>query len=128
MTYQRRAVFPKCIFALESSSVVMMFIDSVDKRYRAFYKQFAKLSPSDKLGVVNYIAFLYSENVFISKCVDESVLNNKSLISISRQTSTVISETPTVSDEEIVGVVGEFDLSKWRTIPNLLDRAYAIPI
>ena len=56
-----------CIFPLKESSIVMMFIDSNNKRYRNFYKKFNKLSHDDKLELVNYLIFLYSEDVFISK-------------------------------------------------------------
>ena len=54
------------IFPLKSSSIIALFIDSKAKRYREFIKQFNKLDEMDKLSVINYTAFAYSENLFIS--------------------------------------------------------------
>lgn len=54
-----------CIFPLKESTVITMFIDFNNKRYRNFYKKFNKLSHDDKLALVNYLIFLYLEDVFI---------------------------------------------------------------
>lgn len=55
-----------CIFPLEGKSIILMFINNNDKRYRRFYKEFNKLNEYEKLEVINYIVILYSENIFIS--------------------------------------------------------------
>ena len=113
-----------CIFPLKESSIVTMFIDSNNKRYRNFYKKFNKLSHADKLALVNYIIFLYSEDVFISKNISDNVLKNKKLIEVSKQSSMVSSSTPFVDVTEESKKV--YDLSKRDEIPNLLSEEYKL--
>lgn len=113
------------VFPLEESSVVMMFIDSSNKRYRKFCKRVKKLTLEERLGIINYIIFLYSEDVFISKNIPKDVLNNEKLKNISKQTSTVMGIFP-MFEEPIDKAKEVYDLNKWKEIPNLLSRTYKI--
>ncbi|WP_142108420.1 hypothetical protein [Cytobacillus solani] len=113
-----------CVFPLENSSVIMMFIDSKDnKRYRAFYKQFRKLSVKDKLAAINYIIFNYSEDVFINKEVNDDILKHKGLIDASRKSFDVLTTNPNV-DTALVG--SNVDFSNMNEIPNLLLEEFKI--
>lgn len=113
-----------CIFPLKESSIVMMFIDSNNKRYRNFYKKFNKLSHDDKLELVNYLIFLYSEDVFISKNIPQHILKNDKLIEVSQQSSMAFLSTPFVDVTEESKKV--YDLSKRNEIPNLLSEKYKL--
>lgn len=113
-----------CIFPLKDSSIVMMFVDSEFKRYRNFYKNFRKLSPEEKLSVVNYIIFLYSEDIFFSKEIPNDILQNKNLIDISKQTSIALANNPFVNVIEDAKKI--YDLSKNNNIPNLLSEKYKL--
>lgn len=114
-----------CVFPLENSSVIMMFIDSKYKRYRSFYKKFNKLSLEKRLGIINYIIFLYTEEMFLSKEIDSDVLNNKNLQDISKQTT--IAMTINADDKEAIEEAKKvYDLSNWHTIPNLLSAEYKL--
>ena len=107
-----------CIFPLKDSSVIMMFIDGKNKKYGKFYKQFGRLSHVDKLVAINYIIFCYSEDVFIHKDIDQTVINDKKLIETSRKTPIALSVMPMLNP---LGVANEnFDLSRMGEIPNLL--------
>lgn len=53
------------VFPLEQESIIMLFIDARDKRYRKFYKQLNKLPLEEQLSAINYIIFSYSENVYM---------------------------------------------------------------
>lgn len=101
----------------------MMFIDSEDKRYRNFYKQFRKLSNEDKLAAVNYIIFSFSEDVYINKDMNKIILDNESLIVVSRKTVDIISSTPNI-DSKIAS--DSFSFSKMNGIPNLLLESYKV--
>jgi hypothetical protein len=107
-----------CIFPLKDCSVIMMFIDGKDKRYRKFYKQFRKLSHVDKLATINYIIFCYSEDVFMYKDIDEEVINDEKLIEVSRKTQVALSVKPMISPLNVANE--NFNLSKMDEIPNLL--------
>ena len=113
-----------CIFPMKESSIIMMFIDSNSKRYRDFYKKFKKLSHNDKLSLINYIIFLYSEDVFLSKSIPKEILKHDRLIEISQQSSLAILENPFVDARE--GLKEIYDLSKMNEIPNLLSEQYKL--
>ncbi|WP_416045844.1 hypothetical protein [Priestia megaterium] len=113
-----------CVFPLETSSIIMMFVDSKHKRYRSFYKQFKKLTPQDKLAAINYIIFSYSEDVYINKEVNEEVLQDTGLIDASRKGFDVLSTQPTV-DAEMIGREN-LDFSEINSIPNLLSEEFKI--
>lgn len=113
-----------CVFPLKDSSIVMLFMDSKNKRYRNFYKKFNKLSLQEKLSIVNYIIFLYSEDIFLSKEIPTDVLDNDNLKNISKQTSLAIASNPFV--RPIDEAKNIYDLSKHNTIPNLLNEKYKL--
>lgn len=71
------------VFPLEETSIVMMFIDKKDTRYRRFMRQFNSLSLEDKLALSNYIIFLYSEDFFLSPSLDEEIVNDEKLKNVS---------------------------------------------
>ena len=111
------------IFPLENYSVVMMFVDQKDKRYRAFIKQLNRLETAEKLEIINYIVFLYSEDFFLSKKIREGVITDEKLKNISGKTG--------ISTIDINGNILEvlrknYDLSNVKSIPNLLSREYSI--
>ncbi|WP_221372837.1 hypothetical protein [Clostridium perfringens] len=116
--------FHICIFPLKNTSVVMMFVDSKYKRYRNFYKSFRKLSQEDKLSLVNYIIFLYSEDIFFSKEIPINVLQNKDLIDVSKQSAIALSINPYI--KAIDKAKDIYDLSKHNNIPNLLSEQYKL--
>jgi len=104
----------------------MMFVDSNYKRISPFYKQFKKLSPQDKLAAINFIIFNYTEDIFISKNVNEEVLvlKHEGLINLSQQTLDVISSHDIINAKEI-GKEGT-DLSKMNDVPNLLSEEFKV--
>lgn len=112
------------IFPLENKSVVMILVDSSYKRYRNFYKKFNKLSREEKLSIVNYIIFLYSEDIFFSKSIASDILDNKDLIDVSKQSAMAIS--PNTSRKVIENAKEIYDLSKHNKIPNLLNEKYKV--
>lgn len=113
-----------CIFPLKESSVIMMFVDSKDKRYKLFYKQFSKLKHEDKLAAINYIIFMFSDNIYINKEVNENILNNNDLLEASRKSLEIESSKP-ISDTK--AIVGEnFSFSKMNKLPNLLLEKYKV--
>lgn len=116
--------FHICIFPLKDSSIVMMFVDSEYKRYRNFYKKFKKLSQEEKLSIVNYIIFLYSEDIFFSKEIPSDILQNKNLVDVSKQSSMVIASDPFIKAIEKAKDI--YDLSNHNNIPNLLSEKYKL--
>ncbi|WOD07909.1 hypothetical protein [Marinomonas sp. GJ51-6] len=111
------------VFPLEEISIVMMFIDKKDTRYRQFMRQFNSLSLEDKLALSNYIIFLYSEDFFLSPSLDEEIVNDEKLKYVSGSLG--------------VGLVGlgrsaidllkeNYSLSGFKAIPSLLSPEKSI--
>ncbi|CEK34610.1 hypothetical protein UMC2_15661 [[Clostridium] sordellii] len=113
-----------CILPLKESSVILMFIDSKNKRYRNFYKKFNKLTLEDKLSLINYIIFLYSEEAIFSKDIPNEVLKNKNLINISKQSSNILTTNPFIDPYKALRE--GYDLNKRNEIPNLLNEKYKL--
>lgn len=105
------------VFPLESATIVMLFIDKNDKRYRKFYKHFKKLNREDKLATVNYIIFSLSEDVYMSKDVHDSFIDNDQLKRITGLTSINFSDVPG-GDSQLLKE--NFDFSEMNSIPNFL--------
>lgn len=113
-----------CIFPLEKESIVMMFVEKSDTRYRHFRKSFNNLSSEDKLSLINYIIFCYSEDFFLYKGLDKNILNNEKLMEVSKKTSIAILSNPYANP--LKKSIDNFDLSKRNEIPNLLLEKYQV--
>ena len=113
------------IFPLEKTSIVLMFIDSREKRYRKFYRQLNKLESDDQLVAINYIIHSYCENVFLSKNISEGILKDKNFLDVCQKSS--IATSPLPFGNALQTAIMEFSLAKRNEIPNLLSAQYALP-
>lgn len=111
----------------ENYSVVMMFIDEGESRYKYFCRQFNKLDSNDKLSVVNYLIFLYSENVVLSKTIPQRALNNERLKDISKQSNMLLAPGIFFLDEG-TALKQFYSLQERAEIPNFLSKEYQINI
>ena len=112
------------ILPLKNESVIVMFIDNGDKRYRRFYKQFSKLSLEDKLAALTFIIFAYSEDMYFSKTIYDETVNNQALCNVGRTGQDVLSSTPFFDSMEVIR--DSYDLNKMHDIPNLLSEKYKL--
>lgn len=115
-----------CVFPQQNSSTIIMFIDTKDKRYRQFNKQFLKLEEEDKLAVINYIIFSLSEDVYLSKKIDEDVLKGERLREVAGISQTITSISPIENPNDIV--LKDLSFSNRRNIPNLLLEEYKVDL
>ena len=113
-----------CIFPLENSSIILLFMDSQNRRYRKFNKQFKSLSDEEKLKILNYIIFLYSEDIFFSKEIKEVIENSKELIETSKYTANMLCYND--SCNYIEAAKEQFSLKKIPLIPNFLSEKFAL--
>ena len=82
------------ILPLKTETVITMFIEDGDKRYRRFYKQFNKLPLEDKLAALTYIIFLYSEDMYFSKSIEKEVAKSQTLCNAGQTSQNMLSPTP----------------------------------
>ena len=105
----------------------MLFIDNNENRYRKFYKKFNSLSRVDKLSVINYLIFLYSEDFYCSKSLRQVLKNNKTVKEITGKTTTAeISFDDLMMGNVYENIQREYDLKEHRNFPNFLSEEYKV--
>ena len=110
------------VFPLKDKTSIIMFVNNGSMRYKNFCRQFKRLSREEKLGVINYIIFLYTEDYFISKQINESI-DFENLKTIAKKSTIAYTE----NFENSITIAGkEFNLSKWNIIENLLDEKFKL--
>lgn len=114
------------VFPLENSSVILLFIENGEKRYRNFYRQLNKLDELDQLAAINYIVFSYTENVFINPDVYDKVKKDEKFMDVCKKSTDITAEAPFIFENPLDKVVQEFSLTKRNEIPNLLSKEYSI--
>lgn len=112
------------ILPLKTETIIVMFIEDGDTRYRRFYKQFNKLPLDDKLAALTYIIFLYSEDMYFSKSIEKEIVESQTLCNAGTTTQDMFSLTPFFDPFETLKE--SHDLSKRHDIPNLLSEKYKI--
>ena len=121
-----------CIFPFKNSSIVLLFIDKEGiSQYQSFINQFNTYSELERLAIINYILFLYSENIFISKTLPDEIIQSPALKKVAGTgIYDIIDRSPfnflkTDSDIRRDDMI-KYDLQKFNSIPNLLDEKYKI--
>lgn len=112
------------VFPLESSTVIMMFIEQGEKKNRRFYRQLKKLPENDQLAAINYIIFSYTENVYVYGPVADMVQSDIRFKDTYTKTHDYYSfQQP---NNPLPTAIREFSLTRRNEIPNLLSKEYAI--
>lgn len=109
-----------CVFPLKSKTAIILFIEDGDKKYRKFYKQFRKCPEEEKLGIINYLIFLYCEDYFLADDLQkfsysEELKKTASLLPVAW------SERPLTTKETYAT---PFSLSKWKDVENFLSETH----
>lgn len=116
-----------CVFPLKNKTAILLFIDNNENRYRKFYKKFNSLSRVDKLSVINYLIFLYSEDFYCSKSLRQVLKNNKTVKEITGKTTTAeISFDDLMMGNVYENIQREYDLKEHRNFPNFLSEEYKV--
>ena len=106
------------------ANIIVMFIEDGDKRYRQFYKQFNKLTLEDKLAALTLIMFMYSEDMYFSKSIENEVRESKALCEAGKTGQDIVSFTPFFDPMKILRE--SHSLDKRHDIPNLLSEKYKL--
>lgn len=119
-----------CVFPLKNKSSIFIFVDRKYKRYRQFAKQFSKLTRDEQLNIINKMIFMYSEDFYLSKTLENN-LKNKNLEEIVCVTPTSYCGPAIMPKKEIKAALRKktmvrHDLSKYDKTPNFLSNEYAI--
>lgn len=112
------------VIPIKNKTVIAVFSDSADKRYRHFKKDMDKLEENDRLALINYLIFLYSDKFFLYPGTSRDILENKKLKNVAVRTDKVID----LADQNLRFLIAKdyYSLDDFRTIPNLLCRENCI--
>lgn len=112
------------ILPLKTETIIVMFIEDGDKRYRQFYRQFNKLPLVDRLAALTLIMFMYSEDIYFSKAIEKEVHNSVALCDVGETGQDIVAFTPFFDPLEILKKTHSLD--KRNEIPNLLSEKYKL--
>lgn len=116
-----------CVFPLKAKTVIILFIDNNEKRYRKFYKKYRSMSQIEKLSVINYLIFLYSEDFYLSSMVKDEIQKNETIKTLTGKTSRAFMSEWDLYNTDVYGNIKmEYDLNKHSDIPNFLSKEYGI--
>ena len=115
-----------CIFPYKENTRIIVFYDMQDKRYNNFFSQFQKLGEEEKLELVNYIIFLYSEEFYINPKIDNKILKSKELKEVAEKTVCLFSNPNNSCVELFNGAKKNFSFKNIVKITNFLSNEYKI--
>ena len=111
-----------CVFPQQTTTAILLFVDYGNTRYSRFRRQFLKLDEESKLGIINYIVFLYSEDYFLAKDLSQKM--DLTVLKEIANITPVIRNIGPINGTSVL--TKKYSLSKWKDIPNLLSEKYKI--
>ena len=112
------------ILPLKTETIILVYIEDGNNRYRRFYKQFNKLTLEDRLAALTYIIFLYSEDMYFSKSIEKEVKQSQTLCNAGKTSQDLLSPTPFFDPYKILSKT--HNLNNRKKIPNLLSEKYKL--
>lgn len=109
------------ILPLKESTAVIMFIDSNSTRYAQFEEHIANMQQKQRLEIINRIIFLYTEDYYLSKQIDEDT------IMMLQESAKLLQDSVTMNPKRsIKNAVKDYDLRRDICLPNLLLKDYSV--
>ena len=130
MTYSPKAstkieTMNLCIFPLEDKTIIMAFVEKKNEKYKRFFKQLRGKCLDEKITIINYILFLYTEDFFISPLISSNVLDRI------KDTYKITNSGFSINEGDDINRAFEIEKRKYSLqnipdIPVLLDKKYEI--
>ena len=105
-----------CIFPLSSSTRVIIFHHRDDRNYIHFDTQFSRLDSAEKLRLVNYLLFEYSENYFASPTIKNVLSTDENLKRLCEKNG----DLPNLGFVNLEDIEKEPDTIPIEKVPNFL--------
>ncbi len=117
-----------CLYPFQDSSIIVVFHENNEK-YKIFFEEFNNLDLDEQLSIINFLIFAYSEDIFISKNIDQSILNDINMqktafvqpISITKK-----SDAKNMQKARLDAFKKEYRIINHRQCPNLLSQRFSI--
>lgn len=95
-------------------TAVIIFIDSNSTRYVQFEKHIANMTQEQRLEIINRIIFLYTEDYYLSKQLDEDTIR------ILQEPANLLQDSVTTDPKRSLrNAVKDYDLRRDICLPNL---------
>lgn len=117
-----------CIFPMKQSSVLLMFTQKRNSNYKKFKKQIQFLDDDSIQKLMLQIMFLYSENFFYSKKM-EDILKKDSIVNKLSETTTIIENSKTNNQESyfyLAQALEAYSLKNFMSMTNYLSKEYQV--
>lgn len=109
------------IFPLKEATAVTLFIDSKSTRYAQFEAHIGNMTQEQRLEIINRIIFLYTEDYFLSKQLDEDTIR------VLQEPAKLLQDSVTTDPKRsIKNAVKDYDLRRDICLPNLLSKDYSV--
>lgn len=111
-----------CIFPLTDSTRIIVFHHKDDRNYVRFDQQFAKLNEEEKLKLINYLQFQYSENYFASPTIEKTLSTNEQLKALCGENG----DAPNLGFSTFEDLLIKHQPIPIEAIPNFLSEQYKL--
>ena len=109
------------IFPLKKATAVILFVDSKCTRYAKFEKSIANMTQEQRLEIINRIIFLYTEDYYLSKQLDEETMR------VLQEPTKLLQDMVTTNpSKSIKNAVKDYDLRRDLYLPNLFLKEYSV--
>ena len=115
-----------CVFPLKESSIIMLFYHKDDTNYKAFERQFNKLSLEKKLQLISFIIVNYSEDFFISKKANEEIIKSSEMKKTTENNINILADS--YDDLKLQEKQKVHELENYEQFPNLLNENFKLNI
>lgn len=115
-----------CIFPQAKETILLLFYHKDDRNYFNFDRQFNSLSLDEKLKLINYIIFRYTDAYFISPNVMNQLIENEILFRLNMKSD--ILRAHTMEDLQYFKKRNMSELKMYSNfdIPNLLNEKFSM--
>lgn len=111
-----------CILPQKEKTAVILFVEEGCTVYRKFKRQLLSLPEASRLGLINYLVFLYTDDYYIAKGLEKKI-DLRQFLDVA-DTLPIIRATFQIADTKVLRE--KYILSRWSRIPNLLDSEYKV--
>lgn len=109
------------VFPLKQSTAVILFLNDKCTRYEKFEKFLSEATQEKRLEIINRIIFLYAEDYYLSKLLDDDIIREL------QEPAKILQDLMTTAPQKsLKNAVKDYDLRRDFCIPNLLSRDYSV--
>lgn len=115
-----------CIFPLENTTTIFIFYEKEQHKFDKFFIDLNTLPLEEQLAVINFISFLYCEDIFINKKIDLTQAEKINLGELICSMPISQSQKHKIKNEKKTDFKKRYNIKQYKNYINLLDKKYQI--